>query len=325
MTTTVSSPATALNTTESSPTIAPTTTATVPSPTIAPNTTISSSTATLKNSASPLTANTITNISSPISNTTTSSLASDSLSMIATTSSTIDSQSTIPSAATTTSPTIIDSHSSKAVTAVTTSKAGPLVVVVSNPITAVEDALKSDGQQQVPVVVEKKPFVIDMQEESVIHHPTIAPTAAVVESEEQAEVEIRVQEHEVLAPAQSKMEELIERIKAPDLHSIDKLIDRQKDQDQQVIGDHAKVVTADSSKVDYCKGNVDPFEGQSIEHFKPPASASFDKAVAWKSAVQSMVESIGQLKIGGKELRLKMKSELERLRVLRFELFCAFA
>ena len=111
-----------------------------------------------------------------------------------------------------------------------------------------------------------------------IRHPTNAPTAAaaIVESEEKAEVEIRVQEHEVLAPAQSKMEELIERIKAPDMHSIDTLIDRQEDQGQQVISDHAKVV-ADSSKVDYCKGNVDPFEGQSVEHFKPPASASFDK------------------------------------------------
>jgi len=41
--------------------------------------------------------------------------------------------------------------------------------------------------------------------------------------------------------------------------------------------------------------------------------------------VKDMVESIGQLTIGGKGLRSKMKSELERLKVLRFELFCAFA
>ena len=153
-------------------------------------------------------------------------------------------------------------------------------MVVSNPTTTaeVEEAAKSVGQQQLPVVVEKKPFVIDMQEESVIIHPTIAPTTkSVPEIDAQAEVEITVQEHDVLAQAQSKMQDMVARIKAPgmQLQSIDALIDRREDQ-QQLTGD-SNAALADSSKVDYCKGNVDPFEGQSIEHFKPPASATFDK------------------------------------------------
>jgi len=44
----------------------------------------------------------------------------------------------------------------------------------------------------------------------------------------------------------------------------------------------------------------------------------------WKSAVKDMVDSIGQIRTGGKELRVKIKEEVARLRILRFELFCSY-
>ena len=144
------------------------------------------------------------------------------------------------------------------------------------------------------VVVEKKPFVIDMQvEESSIKHPTLAPTATTtVAVQSKAAVEIIVREKEILTPAQAKMDnELMAQIKIPAVESRsdrEKMVavDRQEapqpqpqpPQQVEVEGDGEPA--ADSNAVDRCKGNVDPFEGQSIEHFKPPASAPFDKVRA---------------------------------------------
>ena len=209
--------------------------------------------------------------------------------------STADSQSPVPSTASSSSPTAKVTNSSspaKTTAATSSSKAGPLVVVVNNPAKVVEATTKPDNQQQVSVVVEKKPFVIDMQvEESSIKHPTLAPTAATtVAVQSKAAVEITVREKEILTPAQAKMDnELLAQIKIPAVESRSDrekvvAVDRQEapqpqpPQQVEVVGDGEPA--ADSNAVDRCKGNVDPFEEQSIEHFKPPASAPFDKVRA---------------------------------------------
>ena len=207
--------------------------------------------------------------------------------------STADSQSPVPSTASASSPTAKVTNSSspaKATAATSSSRAGPLVVVVNNPAKVVEATRKPDSQQQVSVVVEKKPFVIDMQvEESSIKHPTLAPTATTtVAVQSKAAVEIIVREKEILTPAQAKMDnELMAQIKIPAVESrsdrekvvaVDRQEAPQQQPPRQVEGDGEPA--ADSNAVDRCKGNVDPFEGQSIEHFKPPASAPFDKVRA---------------------------------------------
>lgn len=49
------------------------------------------------------------------------------------------------------------------------------------------------------------------------------------------------------------------------------------------------------------------------------------QASKWNAAVKEMVASIGRLRVGGPELRQKIRAEVDRLKAIRFELFCAFA
>lgn len=90
-------------------------------------------------------------------------------------------------------------------------------------------------------------------------------------------------------------------------------------------GNSTSNANGSKQKVDYCQGHIDPFEEQSIENFTPPPSATFDKVVEWKSTVKETLKGIGKLQIGGEKLRKIMEQEVDKLKILRFRLFCEYA
>jgi hypothetical protein len=76
---------------------------------------------------------------------------------------------------------------------------------------------------------------------------------------------------------------------------------------------------------DFCSGHVDPFAKFGVENFPPPKKASFEKVQRWNSALEEMTRGISKLKIGGQPLRDRIKEEVARLKVMRFDLFCMYA
>jgi hypothetical protein len=78
-------------------------------------------------------------------------------------------------------------------------------------------------------------------------------------------------------------------------------------------------------KIDYCKGQVDPFEKIPVDRFTPPKDAPFEAVTAWKKKMNEFLTSVSKLKIGGDLLREKLTNDVTDLKVLRFKLFCQYA
>ena len=79
------------------------------------------------------------------------------------------------------------------------------------------------------------------------------------------------------------------------------------------------------SHVDYCAGNVDPFKNQSVESFKVPVKAPMSARRKWESSLKTMLDRVQKLSFGGQKLRDYLATEVEKLEILRFELFCSYA
>ncbi len=77
--------------------------------------------------------------------------------------------------------------------------------------------------------------------------------------------------------------------------------------------------------IDYCAGNVDPFKKESVEAFKVPTKAPMSARRKWESSLKEMVDRVHKLAFGGQKLRDYLSTEVEKLEILRFELFCSFA
>jgi len=71
-----------------------------------------------------------------------------------------------------------------------------------------------------------------------------------------------------------------------------------------------------------CDGSMDPFSGQSVEGFEPPSKASMKNKLDWKGKVHAMVESVRHKNIGGQVLRDFVAAEVQKLELLRIDLFC---
>jgi hypothetical protein len=78
-------------------------------------------------------------------------------------------------------------------------------------------------------------------------------------------------------------------------------------------------------KMDYCSGQIDPFEKIPVDQFVPPKGAPFETVTVWKKKINEFLKSVSQLKIGGAALREKLASDVSELKILRFKLFCQYA
>jgi hypothetical protein len=83
--------------------------------------------------------------------------------------------------------------------------------------------------------------------------------------------------------------------------------------------------SANKVKIDYCKGQVDPFEKIPVDRFTPPKDAPFEAVTAWKKKMNEFLTSVSKMKIGGDLLREKLTNDVTDLKVLRFKLFCQYA
>jgi hypothetical protein len=90
-------------------------------------------------------------------------------------------------------------------------------------------------------------------------------------------------------------------------------------------GADSKADGAEKPKIDYCAGQVDPFQGIPVDTFTPPAAADFASVTQWRNEVKSMIARVSKVRYGGDDLRQLMRTEVETLQVLRFELFCKYA
>lgn len=92
-----------------------------------------------------------------------------------------------------------------------------------------------------------------------------------------------------------------------------------------------------------CSGNVDPFaghldlwfvktttqcsnfsSGQSIELFHPPETASFSDVMKWEDMKREILGNLKRMMTGGDKLRVHIRNEAQRLKLLRFEIFCKY-
>jgi hypothetical protein len=90
-------------------------------------------------------------------------------------------------------------------------------------------------------------------------------------------------------------------------------------------GADPKADGAEKPKIDYCAGQVDPFQGIPVDTFTPPAAADYKSVSQWRSEVKSMIGRVSKVRYGGEDLRQLMRTEVEALQVLRFKLFCEYA
>ena len=90
-------------------------------------------------------------------------------------------------------------------------------------------------------------------------------------------------------------------------------------------GTNQQAPAGEQVKIDYCAGNIDPFQHIPVDTYQPPSSADFELASQWRSAVRTMVSKISKVKYGGEELRALIRSEVEALQVMRFKMFCKYA
>lgn len=81
---------------------------------------------------------------------------------------------------------------------------------------------------------------------------------------------------------------------------------------------------ADQKKVDYCVDQIDPYDHIPVENFKPPKSAPYKSSLQYSNAVKQMKKAVGKTIIGGEALRQQLLEEVNKLKVLRFELFCMY-
>ena len=132
---------------------------------------------------------------------------------------------------------------------------------------------------------------------------------------------ISLQEH----TAQEQSTDLSKRISSFDLpEQVTKTILEQASHLSQ-SGVAALNTEAVQLKINYCSGNVDPFSSTPVDKFVVPSSASFESSQQWASELSKVLKSIAKLRIGGSELRAIMKEEVDKLKLLRFQLFCAYA
>ena len=61
-----------------------------------------------------------------------------------------------------------------------------------------------------------------------------------------------------------------------------------------------------------------------IEKFSPPKGATMAELMQWEDAVAEMVKGISKLTVGGQALRDQIKTEVRRLQLFRFEMFCKY-
>lgn len=78
-------------------------------------------------------------------------------------------------------------------------------------------------------------------------------------------------------------------------------------------------------KIDYCKGQIDPFEKIPVDRFTPPKDAPFEAVTVWRKKMNEFMLTISKLKIGGSLLREKLANDVTELKILRFKLFCQYA
>jgi hypothetical protein len=78
-------------------------------------------------------------------------------------------------------------------------------------------------------------------------------------------------------------------------------------------------------KVDYCSGNVDPWENVPVENWKVPTAASMKEAKRWKKTLQDFLHSVSSISYGGPKLRKYLQEQVEILQIDRFETFCKYA
>jgi hypothetical protein len=83
---------------------------------------------------------------------------------------------------------------------------------------------------------------------------------------------------------------------------------------------------ADSVRTSHeCTGEGDPFAGQPIDNFKPPLKSPLKYKIQWSNTVKEMLSRVSGLKVGGEPLRTAIKEEINKLQLLRIELFCGYA
>ena len=63
---------------------------------------------------------------------------------------------------------------------------------------------------------------------------------------------------------------------------------------------------------------------QSIEKFKPPRNAPLADIMKWEDEVSAMIKKISQMTTGGSALREYIRSEVRRMQLFRFDLFCKY-
>ncbi len=71
-----------------------------------------------------------------------------------------------------------------------------------------------------------------------------------------------------------------------------------------------------------CDGTVDPFEGQPVDSFEPPETATVKDKMEWKNKVREMMKNIKAQKIAGSALRKFMDDQVDGLKLVRMSLFC---
>jgi hypothetical protein len=103
------------------------------------------------------------------------------------------------------------------------------------------------------------------------------------------------------------------------------LVERLKQTDFNSKGLANDGSVSSGKKINYCSGQVDPFEKIPVDQFIPPKGAPFETVTVWKKKINEFLKSISQLKIGGAALREKLANEVSELKILRFKLFCQYA
>jgi hypothetical protein len=177
-----------------------------------------------------------------------------------------------------------------------------------------EEVRSSDGETELMVHLQK----ISLQE-----HKTIDREMPSIAAQEMPS--IAAQEMPSIAAAQEQYADLPKRISSFDLpEQVTKTILQQESHLSQ-SGPASLNTEAVQLKINYCVGNVDPFSSTPVDKFVVPSAASFESSQQWGSELSKVLKAIAKLSIGGSELRAVMKEEVDKLKLLRFKLFCSYA
>jgi hypothetical protein len=83
-------------------------------------------------------------------------------------------------------------------------------------------------------------------------------------------------------------------------------------------------IEKEPEKVLSCEDGNDPWVGIPVDSFKPPKGSSAVDARKWRQSVDKMMVDLKSQKIGGAPLRAYITEEVNKLELLRLELFCSY-